>query len=232
MAQNKTAYANKSHLPPTQLFLPLSEIRDSLVVLKNGGLRAVLQVSAINFNLKSEEEQQALIYSYQSFLNTLNFPVQIVIRSKKLDIDAYIDSFEVIAKNHDNALMKNLTHEYMEYVKKLVEYADIMEKQFFIVVSYDPIRSRDTGMFSIFWNAVHPQSDIAQIRQKHFEFESLRKALSPRIETVKTGLESCSLTVEQLSTPQLVELYYQSFNPIISRNQKVENLDDVNLVNV
>ena len=106
--------ATKNHLPPTQLFLPLSEIRDSIVVLKNGGLRAVMQVSAVNFNLKSEEEQQALVYSYQSFLNTLNFEVQIVIRSKKLDIDAYIDSFEIIAKNHESSLMKNLTNEFIK----------------------------------------------------------------------------------------------------------------------
>ena len=98
--QKAQTTTKKNHLPPTQLFLPLSEIRDSIVVLKNGGLRAVMQVSAVNFNLKSEEEQQSLVYSYQSFLNTLDFEVQIVVRSKKLDIDAYKKSIDKNKSSH------------------------------------------------------------------------------------------------------------------------------------
>ena len=222
----------KAGMAPTQMFLPISEIREGHVVLKNGGIRAVLQVSSVNFSLKSEQEQNALIYAYQGFLNTLDFPVQIVMKSKKLDIDSYIEGFEVIAKDQQNPLLKKLTKEYMEYVEKLVEYADIMEKQFFVVVPYDPIRSRDRGMFSIFWDAIHPVDQVGQIRQRHYEFDSLKRGLSPRVDTVKTGLENCGLQVEQLDTPQLVELFYQAYNPQESRNQKVEKVEDETLVNV
>jgi type IV secretory pathway VirB4 component len=232
MSTTKSIKGKKAGLAPTQLFLPISEIRDSITVLKNGGLRAVLQVSSINFNLKSEDEQHALVYSYQSFLNTLDFPIQIVVRSKKLDIDYYVDSFETIAKNQEKPLLKKLTNEYVEYIKKLVEYADIMEKQFYVVIPYDPIRSRNRGMISVFLETIKPQDTASQIKQRHYEFDSLKKGLNPRLETVQTGLESCGLAVEQLNTPKLVELFYQSFNPLVSRNQKIENIEDETLLNI
>ncbi|HPO05704.1 MAG TPA: hypothetical protein PLQ36_01200 [Candidatus Gracilibacteria bacterium] len=221
-----------NNLAPTQIFLPISEIRDSTVVLKTGGLRAILQVSAVNFNLKSEEEQNALIYAFQSFLNLLDFPIQILVRSKKLDVDYYIESFGNIAKNQDNQLLKKLTLEYIDYIKKLVEYADIMEKKFYVVIPYDPIRSRNRGMFAIFWDNLHPRDEVSQIRQRHFEFDSLKKGLNNRIDTIRTGLENCSLKVEQLNTPKLVELYYQSFNPVTARHQKVSDLEQTTLLNI
>lgn len=232
MPNQTTVQGKKSAIPPAQMFLPIAEIRDSLVVLKNSGIRAVLQVSSVNFSLKSEQEQNALIFAYQGFLNTLEFPVQIMIRSKKLDIDAYVESFNLVAKQQPNPLIKNLTFEYMEYVKKLVEYADIMEKQFFVVVPYDPIRAVDRGMFSIFWDAIHPNDELAQIRQRHYEFDALKRGISPRIETVTNGLTSCGLQVEQLSTPKLVELFYQSFNPEGARNQKIESTEKETLLDV
>ena len=103
----------------TQRFLPIAEIHNDTVVLKNGGLRAVLQTSSINFNLKSEEEQNSLIYGYQSFLNSLEFPVQILIRSKKLDIDDYLESLEETKNKQENPLLKEQTAEYQEYIEKL-----------------------------------------------------------------------------------------------------------------
>jgi len=232
MNKKNSVKGKKSGLAPTQAFLSISEIRDSLMVLKNGGVRCVLKISSINFNLKSEDEQQALIYKYQSFLNTLDFPVQIVVRSKKLDIDYYVESFGDFAKNQENSLLKKLTLEYTEYVKKLVEYADIMEKQFFVVIPYDPIRARSRGMFSIFWEAINPRDDLSQIRQRHYEFESLRKGIVPRLETVQTALESCGLRAEQMTTPELVELYYQSFNPIVSLNQKIDKYENETILNI
>lgn len=222
----------KAGLAATQTFLPIGEIRDSTLVLKNGGLRAVIQVSSVNFNLKSENEQNSLIYAFQSFLNTMEFPIQIVARSKKLDVDAYTESFFTIAKKHTNPLMQKITNEYAQYVKKLVEYADIMEKQFYCVVPYDPIRARDKGMFSIFFDALNPQDQVSSIKKRHLEFDSLKKGLSQRLDIVQNGLEGMGLNAKQLNTSELVELYYQSFNPITSRNQKSIDLEKENLVNI
>ncbi len=230
--QTKSVKGNKAKLAPTQAFLPISEIKDSVVVLKNGGLRAVLQVSPVNFNLKSEDEQNAIITWYQSFLNTLDFPIQIVIRSKKLDIDYYIDSFKEIEKKQKNSLLKNLTGEYIEYIKKLVQYADIMEKQFFIVIPYDPIRSSNRGMFSIFTESVKPNDDVSNIKQRHYEFSRLQKGLLSRVDIVKTAIDTCGVKTDQLKTPKLVELFYQVFNPIVSMNQKGDHFEEETIVDM
>src|SRR3989338_9362644 len=138
----------------TQLYLNIAEIKDNVVVLKNGGLRAVLQTSSVNFNLKSEDEQNAIIYSYQSFLNSLEFPVQISIRSRKLDIDKYLETVRAIGEKHQNPLLQEQTREYCEYVKKLIEYADIMEKNFYVVVPYDPYRAQNLNVFSKFMQRI------------------------------------------------------------------------------
>src|SRR3989338_531632 len=134
----------------TQLYLPIAEIKDGIVVLKNGGLRAILQTSSVNFNLKSEEEQNAIIYSYQSFLNSLEFPVQIVVRSRKLDIDKYLENMRGIGEKNENPLLREQTREYCEYIHKLIEYADIMEKSFYVTVPFDPYRTTDLNLFSKF----------------------------------------------------------------------------------
>ena len=232
MPQKSSVKGKKTKFAATQIFLPISEIRDDVVVLKNGGLRAVIEVNSVNFSLKSEQEQNALIYSYQRFLNLLQFPIQIVVRSKKLDIDGYLSSFQKIAKNQNEPLMKNLTNNYVDYVEKLVEYADIMEKHFYLVIPYDPIRSRDKGMFTIFWDSIHPLDEISQIKQRHNEFHSLKRGLEPLISTIQTGITNCGLQISRLNTAQLVELYYQSFNPLVSHEQKIEDFSKQTILNM
>jgi hypothetical protein len=233
MSDKQTMQGNKKGFSSVQNFLPISEIREGVVVLKNGGVRAVLKVSSVNFYLKSEEEQNSLIYAFQSFLNILDFPVQIMCRSKKLDIDYYLHSFETIIKNQPSQLMKNLTQDYLDYVKKLVEYADIMEKQFFIVIPYDPVRIRNRGVFSIFMENFKSKDDLSSIRQKHYEFDALKKGLMQRVENIKTGINNLGLKNELLETPELVELYYQSFHPFYSQNQKFnKNINEERLVNM
>ena len=125
----------------TQRFLQIAEVRDNVLVLKNGGVRTILKTSSINFNLKSEAEQNSIIYAYQNFLNSLEFPIQIVVRSKKLEIDEYLEKIRGYGDKQPNPLLKKQTLEYVEYIKKLVEYADIMEKEFYVVVPYDPPRA-------------------------------------------------------------------------------------------
>lgn len=216
----KASKTKASPLSSTQTFLRIAEIRDNTVILKNGGLRSVLKVSSINFNLKSEEEQNAIIYSYQGFLNTLDFPIQIVIRSKKLDIDEYLDNLRKMGENQQNTLLQRQTYEYVEYIAKLVEYADIMEKEFYVVVPYDPFRAQKLNILQKFFQNMSPADSYLQIKRRRDEFAQLKKSLNQRVNTAKVGLENCGLMVDELTTKELVELFYNSYNPLLSRYQK------------
>ncbi|MBU0578023.1 hypothetical protein KJ742_04535 [Patescibacteria group bacterium] len=216
----------------TQLYLDIAEIKDNVVILKNGGLRAILQTTSINFNLKSEEEQNAIIYAYQNFLNSIDFPVQIVIHSRKLDVDKYIENTRATGEKNENMLLKKQTIEYCEYIQKLVEYADIMEKKFYVVVPYDPYRVQDLNMFSKFMRNISAGDSIDGIKRRHKEFEELNKNLTQRVNTVKAGLEACNLRIAQLTTPQLIELFYQIYNPETARNEKIEDLSKIDIENL
>lgn len=216
----------------TQKYLDIAEIKDNVLVLKNGGIRAVLQTNSINFNLKSEDEQNAIIYGFQSFLNSIDFPVQIVVHSRKLDVDKYIENVKEIGEKHENMLLKKQTTEYCEYIQKLVEYADIMEKKFYVIVPYDPYRSQKKNMFSKFMERISSADSVDAIKRRHKEFEELNKNLGQRVSTVKAGLEGCNLRIAQLTTPQLVELFYGIYNPETSRNEKIEDLSKVDVENL
>lgn len=216
----------------TQKYLNIAEIKDNVVVLKNGGIRAVLQTNSINFNLKSEEEQNATIYAFQNFLNSLEFPVQIVVHSRKLDVDKYIENVKEIGEKHENALLKKQTFEYCEYIQKLVEYADIMEKKFYVIVPYDPYRTQNKNMFAKFMERISAADSVDSIKRRHKEFDELNKNLTQRVNTVRAGLEGCNLRIAQLTTPQLVELFYGIYNPGTARNEKIEDLSKVDIENL
>lgn len=213
----------------TQTYLRISEIRENTVILKNGGLRSVLKVSSINFNLKSEDEQNAIIYSYQGFLNTLEDPIQIVIRSKKLDIDKYLDDLRLKATKQVNPLLQKQTVEYAEYIQKLVEYADIMSKEFYVIVPQDPYRSRNVSFLSKFLGFINSKDNYANIKQRREEFDELKKKLSQKVNGVKIGLENCSLKAEELTTKELIQLFYELNNPVASRYQKGDMWDQTSL---
>lgn len=211
----------------TQRYLQFSEVHDDVLVLKNGGLRSVLEVDSINFNLKSEDEQEAIIRGYQGFLNALNFPTQILVRSRKLDIDQYLDSLRDREKKIENELLRTQMTEYIEYVQKLVEYADIMEKRFFVVVPLDPPRAAKKGAFGSFMEYIQPDDTVMKVLQRKREFKNLKKELDSRIGTVTTALGNCGLTIKKLSTEEIIQLFYQAYNPDISRTQKFNSMEDL-----
>jgi len=213
----------------TQLHLNIAEIKKDVLVLKNGGVRAILQTSSVNFNLKSEDEQNGIIYSYQSFLNSLEFPIQIHVQSRKLDIDKYVDSVKEKANKHINPLLKQQTLEYAEYIQKLIEYADIMEKNFYVIVPFDPYRAQKPNMFAKFIQNISSADSIDSIKKRHREFDEVKKHLMERVNSVKAGLESCNLRAVQLTTPQLVELFYQIYNPETSHNEKIEDISKIDV---
>ena len=212
-----------------QTYLRISEIRENTLILKNGGLRAILKVSSINFNLKSEDEQNAIIYSYQGFLNTLEDPIQIIIRSKKLDIDKYLDDLRQRATKQTNALLQKQTSEYADYIQKLVEYADIMAKEFYVVVPQDPYRSKNQTFLEKFLGYINSKDSYAQIKQRRDEFEDLKRKLGQKVNSVKIGLENCGLKVDELPTREIIQLFYEINNPVASRYQKGENWDESNV---
>jgi len=222
--------ANKAKVASSsQLYMKIAEIRDDTVVLKNGGIRGVLKVSSINFNLKSDDEQNAIIYSYQGFINSLEFPIQVVVRSKKLDIDNYIDQLNEIGEKQTNDLLQRQTYEYIDYIQRLIEYADIMEKEFFVVVPFDPYRAVKPNIMQRFFQNLSPKDTFTEFSKRNKEFANLKKNLAQRINVVKAGLQNTGLQVDQLRTKELIELFYEIYNPLTSRTQKFDDIEDTNI---
>jgi type IV secretory pathway VirB4 component len=220
--QNKLAN-NKINVS-TQQYLDIAEIKDNTVVLKDGTLRAVLMVSSINFALKSEEEQNAVISSYVRFLNNLRFTLQIVIQSRELEIDNYLSYLQEKEKEQTNKLLKMQTGDYIEYIKELTSLGRIMSKRFFVVVPYDPLTDKRKGFFSLLKEALRPAT-IIKLKEK--TFGRYQEMLERRLESVMTGLESMGVSVARLDTQSLIELYYKTYNPETSKNQQLADLDKI-----
>jgi hypothetical protein len=200
MSDKTTTSVQSGKKPPkdasTQRYLPFSEIRDNLILMKDGSSRMVVRVHALNFNLKSTEEQDAILMSYQRFLNSLNFPIQIIIRSLKVDIEAYINRLKNLALKQPNALLQEQTYKYIDFLTNLIDLAQIMKKEFYIVVPYDienneSVRKTDIfGVFKSFWSALSQEESVADIRMNRIRTEKLRKGNFERLTTIKMTLES------------------------------------------
>lgn len=204
----------------TQRFLPIAEIRSDTVLLKNGGMRAVLLVEALNFNLKSETEQQGIVAGYESFVNTLTFPLQVVMRSAKMNIDPYLVQLRSLADDQGNDLLKQQTLHYADFVEKLVDVADIMQKRFYVIVPLD-LALRKRSILEQFFGWMSPDDTAAKAAARQREFAEGNKLLKDRLNLVQTGLENIGLGCRRLQTHELIELYYQIFNPKTSQEQKL-----------
>lgn len=221
----------------TQRHLPFSQIRENVIILKDSSVRVVMRCSTINFLLKSTEEQDAIIVSFQRFLNSLDFPVQIMVRSAKLDIDGYLNKLREMALVQKNSLLQNQTYEYVEYLKKLVEIAQIMKKEFYIIVPYDETEDssvRDTGLvgvFKNFWSSITSGNDILKIRSQIRNFAKSKKWLINRANTVKTSLENIGIRSTELDKSELVKLLSDYYNPSLDNFTSIKSwVDDYNLV--
>ncbi len=217
----------KKKILSTQRYLEFAGVHDDTLILKNGGIRTILEVSSINFNLKSEAEQNAIIYSYQRFLNSLNFPVQILIKSRKLDIDNYLEDLRVRMNSQKNELLKNQMKEYIEYITKLVEFTDIMEKRFFVIIPQNPMRAEKKSTWRSFLEKISPEDKVIDVIKRRKEFKNLKKELDEKENIATTGLTNCGLIVSKLNTEKIIEIFYQGYNPQLSRNQKINHLDDL-----
>lgn len=210
----------KNSKAATQRFVPISEIRNDTVILKKGGLRAVLEVEALNFNLKSETEQQGIIAGYESFINTLVFPVQIVVRSTKVNVDPYIEQIRQMANKQDNELLKEQTEAYADFMEKIVEVADIMQKRFLVVVPLDDAEEKKSALSQFFsWIGIDDSAGKVNHRRKYFNDKAGK--LKERVNLVETGLRNVGLRTRRLTTMELIELYYEIYNPKTSQEQKL-----------
>ena len=193
----------------TQEFVPIKEIRDGIVILKDGSMRAVVMASSVNFALKSADEQQAVIMQFQNFLNGLDFSVQISIQSRELDIRPYISMLEGRYKNEIGDLMKIQIREYIRFIKNFVDQTSIMTKTFFIIVPFSPSTIGSSG--SPLDQIIRKQQPTKTTGDDHFAEN--RTQLEQRIGTVSQGLSSCGIRTIQLGTEEIVELFYKIFNP-------------------
>jgi hypothetical protein len=186
-------------------------VRDGVLVLKDGGLRAVLLCSSLNFSLKSEDEKNAILFQFQDFLNSLDFSVQIVIQSRKLDIRPYIALLEEQEKKQTNSLMKIQTKEYIEFVKNFTETTNIMTKNFFIIVAYSPAVINAPTTSGIVSMLRREEKSVAPIKSS--SFEESRTQLEERMSVVEQGLIRTGIRVARLGTEEVIELFYKAFNP-------------------
>ncbi len=192
---------------PSQEFVPINEIREGIMILKDGSMRAVVLATSINFALKSTEEQESVIYQFQNFLNSLDFSVQIYIQSRKLDIRPYIALLEDRQKAQNSDLMKMQISEYIMFIRGLTEGSNIMTKSFFLVIPYNTAANPTKGLANIL------NKNKENIENKNDEFEEIKNQLEQRVSVVEQGLARCGVKVARLGSEELVELFYRIFNP-------------------
>jgi type IV secretory pathway VirB4 component len=198
----------------TQEFVPLKEVRDGIVILKDGSLRALLMASSINLALKSQDEQAAIMAQFQNFLNSLEFTVQFFIESRDLDIRPYIGLLEERLTVELDDLMKIQIREYIAFIKDFTERANIMSKNFFIVVPYDPaLIARGGGIKGALGNLLPSGNSSTQTSLDDEQFEQYRTQLEQRISVIEQGLVRTGVRIVNLGTEEVIELFYKLFNP-------------------
>jgi sulfur carrier protein ThiS len=206
-----------------QKHLEIKEIRDDVVILKRGGLRAILMATSINFALKSTEEQDAIIYRYQDFLNSLDFPIQIVAASRKFDITPYIQTLEQKQIQQEDELLRIQTSEYIDFVRGLTEMTNIMTESFYLVIPYTPSITKKTGFFSQLFG----KKEKAETEEQ--TFQELKNNLWQRVEFVVTGLHGFSIKAVPLNTEELVELFYKLYNPSAKEEPELQKAKEMRI---
>lgn len=204
--------AKENTTSPTQKYLDVAEVKEDVIVLKNGSLRAVLAVSAINFDLKATDEQEAIINQYQNFLNSIDFPLQILISSRKLNIDTYLDFLTTKEKQQKTELMRMQISEYKNFITQLVSMSDIMDKVFYLVVPFSPIENQEKSFFSNIASIFNPKKNILEKREN---FETYKNQLYQRVDHLIAGLSGIGVRIAPLKTKELIELLFNAYNPTV-----------------
>ncbi|TRZ80382.1 hypothetical protein D4R86_04350 [bacterium] len=194
----------------SQLLVPIKEIREGVLVLKTGALRAVLLISSINFALKSNEEQEAIIARFQEFLNSLDFSAQIVIQSRKLNMEKYLERIKEMEKIQENELLRIQTAEYYSFIKELVSSMNIMNKTFYVIIPYSMGESaKKKGILNLFKETA--TKGMTQVDEQRFH--QIKSQLWQRVDHIAASLSSMSIRAVPLNTEELIELFYKLYNP-------------------
>jgi type IV secretory pathway VirB4 component len=203
----------------TQQFVDVDEIKDGVVKLKDGGLRAVIMVAGINFELKSEDEQNIITAGYQDFLNSLDFSIQVVIHSRKINIDGYLEKMRVRREQEQNELLRNQIDEYIEYIKGFIKENEIMSKAFFAIVPYEGggVGNIKKGFMGLF----RGKSRNAK-KEKNESDEQKLVQLRQRVDQTLSGLERMGLRAVVLNDQELTELYYNLYNPESAKRELIK----------
>ncbi len=226
---------SKSQSPKTQQknkqstlnFVEVSEIRDGVLVLRSSEMRVVMAVSSANFALKSGEEQQIIINNFQGILNSLEFPIQILVQSRKLNLDPYIEKLRQLEDKQQNDLLRIKMQEYVEYIKQMLNQINIMKKDFYIVIGYEPNEAK-AGFFTSFLRSINPTQVIKMNRES---FLRNRKVLMQRAEQVLSRFSSLDLKSDILTTEQLIALMYNSYNPDTLESVRLKDVADLDIEN-
>jgi hypothetical protein len=221
----------KTNPNSTQNTLQIAEIRDGVVIMNDGSFRSVIMVKSINFDLMSPQERESVEFSYQGFLNSLYFPIQIFIRSQRVDIRPYIERLDKIRSEHDNMLLALLMEDYINFMDGLAQQTNIMDKHFYIIIPYFPItdvqkaitQSKNffTGLTALFQNQEHHvvinEPDLIKAKDE----------LRNRVQAALGGLQQCGVQGLPLDTQELIELYYDTYNPDTATRQQLKNFEDL-----
>ncbi len=214
----------KMSVPSAQQHLPFAEIKFDTVVMKDGTLRAILLVSSINFALKNEDEQNAIVSAYVSFLNGIDFPLQIVVQSRQLYIKPYLEKLLKVEKEQTNELLRVQIADYRSFVSELVSLGKIMSKQFFAVIPYDPLSNQKRSFGSRMKEVINP---AVTVKLKDERFQQRKHDLDVRVRQIESGLASMNLEVIRLDTQSLIELFYSSYNPDIAYSEHLAPINQI-----
>jgi type IV secretory pathway VirB4 component len=230
--------------PPTQMAAPVSnpnstqntlqiaEVRDGIVIMNDGSFRSVIMVKSINFDLMSAQEQEAVEYSYQGFLNSLYFPIQIFERSQKIDLQPYIQKLDKIRTEHDNMLLALLMEDYIGYIDALSQQTNIMDKKFYVVIPFFPVVDTANKAVEQSKNFITGFGSLFNKQEQHItineaELENAKTELRNRVQAVLSGLLQCGIKGIPLDTQELIELYYDTYNPDTATRQHLKNFENL-----
>ena len=221
---------NKKQKGPisTQNTLLFSEMRENMIIMSDGSFRAVVECESINFDLMSSREREGIEFSYQNFINSLYFPIQVLIRSRRVDIGPYLDRLAEIRRNQDNMLLNVLMDDYMDFIDILAQEANIMDKSFYVVVPYYPageenaFKQQTKGLFNSFFSG-KKEATVTKIDQ--VTYTKAKDEIKNRVDSVMNGLYQMGVKSWQLNTRQLGELFYTSYNPDTSSRESLEEID-------
>lgn len=198
----------------TEQLVPIADIREGVVILKNSSLRIVLEVSAINFELRSGDEQTAILQGFQNFLNSADFPLQIVVGSRELNIETYLKTIDEIVESVDNELLKIQASEYSRFIKELSSLSNIMSKKFYVIIPFYIYETpQATGLFQSLKGMLNPKRTVKELTDE--QFNTYKNQLLQRAELVYSGLVGLGLKIRQLEDEELKNLYYRLYNPEI-----------------